>query len=300
MVTQGAATSPSYAYRLAMQEYDEQFNMDIIVQFYNSAGIIQSQLLTGKALGGTNGVEVIAQAAEQGAPIKIYQVAQAATDYVMIAKNDIQSLEDLEGRQVGIEGQYENAWVFTVLPMQQAGADPDQVNFRVIGFSSSRTQATLSGSVDATPLHIDQARRVLAERDDYHILATINDLLPNYTQTVWVTTDDLIQNRRQDLVNSVKAGLTANRELNNNFEVFEGLAGEYEYEIPEVMSARELYDFYVDAGLWLNNGGMTQDRFEFLWDLLENQLQLVDDMPPIEDVVDFSIAEDALADIGQA
>lgn len=300
LATQGSASTPSYAYRVLMEETGEEFDMEIIMKFFNSAGITQSQLLTGKALGGTNGLAVIAQAINEGAPIKIHQVAQAGTDYVMIAKESIQSVSDLEGATVGIEGQYENAWMFTVVPMQNEGADPSTVNFQVIGFSSSRTQAALSGNVEATPLHIEQAQQVIAERDDYHILATVNELIPQFTQTFWVTSDEAISNRRQDLVNTVKASLAANRELNNNFEAFQRMGEQYEYEYPESMSAEELYNFYVDQGLWPANGGMSQDRFDFMWDVLQNQLQLVDEMPPVEDVVDFSIVEDALSDLGEA
>lgn len=299
LATQGSASTPSYAYRVGMEDIDEEFDMEVIVKFFNSAGITQSQLLTNEALAGTNGLAVIAQAIEEGAPIKVFQVAQAGTDYVMVTKDDIQSISDLEGRTVGIEGQFENAWMFTVVPMTNEGADPDTVDFQVIGFSSSRTQAALSGNVEATPLHIEQARQVVEERDDYHILATINDLIPQFTQTFWVTSDEAIQNRREDLVNTVKTGLTTNRRLNSDFEFFQEIADDYQYEFPESMSERELYDFYVEEGLWPNNGGMTEERFDFMFDVLKNQLQLVDEVPPIEEVVDFSIVEDALSDIGE-
>jgi ABC-type nitrate/sulfonate/bicarbonate transport system substrate-binding protein len=297
LVTQGVANTPSYAYRLGMEDTDEQYGLDASVEFFTASGIIQSQLLTDEAIAGTNGVEVIAQAVEQGSPIRIYEVAQAAPDYVMVGKEDIGSISDLEGRTVGIEGRFENAWVFTVLPMRNAGADPETVNFEVIGFSSSRTQATLAGSVEATPLHIDQARRVLQERDDYQIVGTIAELLPNYTQTFWVTSEQVLQNRREELVNTVKTSVASNRRLREDFEYFQQIADSYQYEIPESLSARELWEFFVDNDVWLDNPGMSQERFDFMWELMQNDLQLSDDLPPVEDVVDFSIAEDAMADL---
>lgn len=299
-IGQGSVNTPSYAFRVGVEDYGEPYNLDLTFKMYSASGITETRLLSGNAQTADQTVTAVAKAISNNAGVVPFQVGQAQSDYVIVAKDSIQSIKDLEGTTIGIEGIYQNAWVFTVLPMKQAGADPDTVNFRTIGFSSARTQAMMKGAVDATPLHIDQANRVTGANDNMHILAPIYEVLPNHTQTLWMTTEDMIENRRQDVVNFCKASLSCNRDLNADFSNWNKYAEEYNYAIPDNMSKQELYDFYTNAGIWLNNGGMTEERLGFIWNLLQNEMGIVENLPPYEEVVDFSITKDALADIGEA
>lgn len=65
----------------------------------------------------------------------------------------------------------------------------------------------------------------------------------------------------------------------------------------DVVEAGRLED---EVETWLDDGGMTKERVNTNLDILVNDLQLLDERPKTKDVADFSIANKALKELGEA
>src|SRR5919106_193858 len=69
----------------------------------------------------------------------------------LIARKGIESIEDLRGKTFGVQSIGGGFWLSTMVALDALGLDPDKhkLNMRVIGDTTTVTQALISGNVDA-------------------------------------------------------------------------------------------------------------------------------------------------------
>jgi len=82
----------------------------------------------------------------------------------LIATKGIESIEDLRGKTFGVQSIGGGFWLSTMIALDGLGLDPDKykLNMRVIGDTSTVTQALISGNVDAAVIpysFADMAKR---------------------------------------------------------------------------------------------------------------------------------------------
>ena len=91
-------------------------------------------------------------AAIAGVPIRSVLANGSRTDMYLIGSKEIRSLEELRGKKVGTGGIGGLADVGTKRFLSAKGIDAKEVTFIVLGSSSVRMSAVLSGAVAAAPL----------------------------------------------------------------------------------------------------------------------------------------------------
>lgn len=185
--------------------------------------------------------------------------------YWLVANNDIQSFEDLKGKTIGTSGA-SGGMRLSVLKMLEAnGISEDEVSLVANG-SYQKAYATLtSGEVDATIIHNPYA--ALAEADNIgHPLGRAWDFIPDYYTGTIMASNDLIENRPEDLQRFITAYYKVHEQVKNEyFDEFVTWAAELMNTSEEVM--RKAIESEIDV--WLDYPVIPEDRLETTFEYLK-------------------------------
>jgi NitT/TauT family transport system substrate-binding protein len=102
----------------------------------------------------TNGADEMVLGTANGTGITAIGSHRAKMDYVMAGSEDINSVEDLEGKTVGVSGPAGFDALLTRLLLDKYGVDSESVNFVQIGNSGDRAAALIGGRVDAVTIFL--------------------------------------------------------------------------------------------------------------------------------------------------
>jgi NitT/TauT family transport system substrate-binding protein len=143
-------------------------------------------------------------AAIAGVPIRSVLANGSRTDMYLIGSKEIRSLEELRGKKVGTGGIGGLADVGTKRFLSAKGIDAKEVTFIVLGSSSVRMSAVLSGAVAAAPL--SPPHDYWAKKSGLKVLGYFGDAFPSYMGGVGIHLDSL-RNRPALIKGFVKASL---------------------------------------------------------------------------------------------
>ena len=137
-----------------------------------------------------------------------------ALPFLIAAKSEIETPQQLAGRSfaIGRLGSLDHTLSTKVL--QAAGVDTDSLSFVGIGQPNVRAQALAAGQVDATTISIGvwlslpdkEGLHILINQDDYYNAAPV-------VQKVNVVTDEVLQERRDEVVAVTRALIAAARDF---------------------------------------------------------------------------------------
>lgn len=133
-------------------------------------------------------------AAVAGMPIRAVFANGSRTEMYLIGAKDMQSLEDLRGKKVGIGGIGGLADVGTRRFLKAKGIDSRDVTFIVLGGSAVRMAAVTSGSVAAAPL--SPPRDYMARKAGLKVLGYLGEAFPSYMGGVGIHADTLRERPR--------------------------------------------------------------------------------------------------------
>jgi ABC-type nitrate/sulfonate/bicarbonate transport system substrate-binding protein len=99
-----------------------------------------------------------------GMKLTCFAAGNNAMPRELIARKGIESIEDLRGKTFGVQSIGGGFWLSTMVALDALGLDPDKhkLNMRVIGDTTTVTQALISGNVDAAVIpysFADMAKR---------------------------------------------------------------------------------------------------------------------------------------------
>jgi NitT/TauT family transport system substrate-binding protein len=143
-------------------------------------------------------------AAIAGMPIRSVFANGSRTDMYLVAASGIRSLEDLKGKKIATGGFGGLADVGARRFLQSKGVDTKEVTFLVMGTSSVRIAAVLSGAVAASP--VSPPHDYLARKAGLKVLGYFGDAFPSYMGGVGIQLDAL-DNRPAVVKGFVKASL---------------------------------------------------------------------------------------------
>ena len=128
-------------------------------------------------------------AAVAGMPIRSVLANGSRTDMYLIGSKEIRSLEELRGKKVATGGIGGLADVGARRFLTAKGIDPREVTFIVLGSSSVRMAAALSGAVAAAPL--SPPHDYWAKKAGLKVLGYFGDAFPSYMGGVGIHLDSL-------------------------------------------------------------------------------------------------------------
>ncbi|HEX6174896.1 MAG TPA: ABC transporter substrate-binding protein [Candidatus Binatia bacterium] len=220
--------------------------------FYQKEGLEVEIILIAGALGVRavlgNSVEFstasgsIVAAAARGVPVKLVSVITAKPTFDLISEPQIQTFQQLKGKQIGIStrgGTFEH---ITRLILERNGLDPDKdVTILALGRQDDLHLALKSGRISAAIY--SPPRSLMLYRDGFYKLAISGDYLPHYPIGGIGVTDDLIRKRRADIhafVTATLSGIDYYRQ--NRSEAIKFIASEL--KMSDLSLAGQMFDWH--------------------------------------------------------
>jgi NitT/TauT family transport system substrate-binding protein len=217
--------------------------------------------------------------------------------FLIATKSDIATPADLVGHSfaVGRIGSLDHSLSSKVLASE--GVDMDSLELVALGQPSVRAQALTAGQVDATTMSIGvwlsipdkSGLSVLIPQDAYYQAAPV-------VSKVNVVSSDVLANRRDDVMAVVRALVKISRDFAADPSAWAEAMASYSGNLTpqDMQMLAESFD-----GSWSINGGISRQELQYTQDWLY-QTEDFKDLAPValSDWVDFSVADDVLAELG--
>jgi NitT/TauT family transport system substrate-binding protein len=261
--------------------------------FYQKEGLEVEIILIAGALGVRavlgNSVEFstasgsILAAAARGVPVKLVSVITTKPTFDLISEPQIQTFQQLKGKQIGIStrgGTFEH---ITRLILEKNGLNPDKdVAILALGRQDDLHLALKSGRISAAIY--SPPRSLMLYRDGFHKLAFSGDYLPHYPIGGIGVTDDLIKKRRADIHAFVAASLSGmDYYRQNRSEAIKFIASEL--KMSDLTLAGQMFDWH--RTVLADEGRPSQAWIKGVLDFTRKSLELSSPIPA-DQVFDFS------------
>jgi len=231
----------------------------------------------------------LAEAADEG--VRVFVVNLQETDYLLVGQPQLQSLQDLSGKKVGIASAGGISDVLTRLVLRAEGVDENSVDWVTVGGTSARTAGLASGQIDAGPAHAADALAA-KEQNGLKVLWRNADTVDDYLQQGLVSTKDWLANNKDVAQIIVDEMIDASRwAAENKDEYIE--RSEADIEGPSDAVRSGAYDIFKEIGMFPVNGGMDADQLNNTAQV-EVDLGNIDSLPALETYTDTSFVEDYL------
>ena len=147
---------------------------------------VQALLANQADLAGQGTDELILGAAE-GADLVGFASTKDKMDYVMVVGADINSVQDLAGKTIGMSGPAGFDTLLARATVRQAGMNLEDVNFVQIGGSPDRAAALLTGRIDAAVVFIPDWNELALRTDEIKSLLYMTEVLPGAAKSLVFT-----------------------------------------------------------------------------------------------------------------
>jgi NitT/TauT family transport system substrate-binding protein len=197
------------------------------------------------------------------APLKIVSINAQATDYVVVAKNDIESVDDLEGKTIAVNTPGSAGDTIMKLSLDREGFDTSSPKYVVIGGTSARVAALQAGQVDATVAHVAEAEAAAAT-GQFHILFDCGPALGPYLQSGLIGSTKFMEANPELAQKVVDAQIEAERWAMTDKEGYVKLSQEYDKEMSDDVRDKS-YDKFVSLKFFGVDGGLDQSLVDDWW-----------------------------------
>jgi ABC-type nitrate/sulfonate/bicarbonate transport system substrate-binding protein len=275
----------------------EEYGLDPEWLFLSSGDKVVTALLAGQAdVCRASGFGQVLAAVSKGGTLKVVGGASILITQALFAKDPaIKTLKDLEGKNVGAGAPGALLHHMTVALLKKEGVDLSKVNFVSIGSSAQVFRAVVAGIVDAGASQID----VLEEGDQFgvHAIAEFWKALPDYPYQAAYSTQKIIDEKRDVLVRCMAAFGDLYKYLQEDDKSLDDWMKAYAKATGKEAGkgAKAAWQFTRDNKPY--NITMTAESVNYLQDLNIDQ-GIQTERIPMEKIIDFTIARDALKMIG--
>jgi NitT/TauT family transport system substrate-binding protein len=232
-------------------------------------------------------------AANAGARIKNIGAFAPKLDSHIGARKTIASLKDLEGKSFAISAIGDIAQIGPTLCIEQAGADPNKVQWVTVGSGSLRIQGLIAGAFQATAFNTVYVKRIQSY-DYLHILAEQSRILPEFIYT-WEVANAATLAKKELLTAFWIATARAVRWAQEHSDEAAKISQDFLPDEPKAEISFQL-DTYAKNRHWVVDGLLARNYWDYTTAALQRQ-KLIDRSPKYEDfvVTDFALAaRDAL------
>lgn len=213
--------------------------------------------------------------------------------YWLIAKDGIDSIADLKGKNVGTAAAAGGMKLSVLKMLESEGIGEDDVELVANGIYQGAYATFTSGEVDATIIHNPYAALAEAEGTG-HILGRAWDYIPDYYTGTLIASDRIINEEPEKLQRVITAYYKVHEEVKNEyFDEFIAWAAEKMNTDEEVM--RKAVESEIDV--WTDYPVIPVDRVNNTIDIL-HQYGWLDENVTAEGTYDNTFAEKAAEELG--
>lgn len=231
----------------------------------------------------------------KGSPAKIIYVNAPKFEASMVARENVPTMKDLKGKRIGIQQPGGFADILSRTVLRVAGIAPEDVNF--VSIATEDVPALVADQVDTGILHVEQEMLAQSKVPGIHAIARMWELRPDQLYQTNTVREATIAEKPDALKAFIKANIEATRMMyTDRDKVLPIIAKHTGY--PEEIVA-DAFDFMVENCIWDADIGLGEERVAYTADLMTKVGNIEEGKTPkFEDVVDGSLAEQALAELG--
>jgi NitT/TauT family transport system substrate-binding protein len=280
--------------------YFEREGVEVELVRVQQTPLALASILAGEGEMANVSVDGVLQLVAQGAaPLRAVTSPNKSLPFLIAARSDIATPADLAGRSFGVGriGSLDHSLSAKVLAGE--GVDMDTLEVVTLGQPSVRAQALAAGQVDATTMSIgvwlsipDRTElSVLIPQGAYYEAAPV-------VNKVNVVSADALASRRDEVVAVVRALVKISRDFAADPKGWVDAMAAYGGNLTpaDLQMLAESFD-----GSWSTNGGMSRQELQYTQDwLYETEDFKGVAQVELSDWVDFSVADDVLAELGTA
>jgi NitT/TauT family transport system substrate-binding protein len=266
-----------------------------------------STTLTQSALSGqvdVGGQSTIAQLLliDKGLPFKIFASYSVSDDFVIASRGDVKSLEQLKDPKtvvaVDSPGGAGQAVFDAMLKSAGAGFLSGDIPKKIVVESSGeRASALAGGDCDATVIHVVQANAIQKEKGDVNILAKLYGDVPNFMKEAYAARVDWLDENVETAAAITASLIQSSRDLLLDYSAFEKASNDLMEEPPAPADLKQLFGIIKDNDVYPSDGGITDDRIQFMIDLAKESGLIKTDLTP-DKVLDRRPLERAMELVG--
>jgi NitT/TauT family transport system substrate-binding protein len=169
--------------------------------------------------------------------------------YVLVAHPDIQSVQDLRGKTIGINRPGDLDERLNRAMVSFAGVQPDEVSYRSTGGQTERYQALLAGQIDAVT--VTPPLEVQARKDGLHVVFDLGQLPIPFTYSALHANSKTIR-ERPDLVRRFVAAMAESVQYVETHKAESERALARELKLEDAESLESAYTAYAER--FVNRG----------------------------------------------
>lgn len=179
--------------------------------------------------------------AAQGADMVAVGSPRSTLDYVLAASTEIESVDDLVGRTMGMSGPAGFDALLSRIALDRNDIATDDVEFVQIGGSGERAAALLTGRIDASTIILSDWMVLSNQTDEVHEVLTMSDVLDDFTKEALFAKRDYIDANPDVALAMACANLEANAWFHDDRDAWVDLAME---NVPTI-TEEELIDLHT-------------------------------------------------------
>jgi NitT/TauT family transport system substrate-binding protein len=246
-------------------------------------------------MAGTSADDVIAAAAQGGGITSVWGYAMPL-DTAIVADQSVKTAADLKGKKIAITdpGGFSDVQVRAVLAQAHVNAKDTQIIS--LPDRSAFLPSIVAGRIDAAPFHADDGFAAQAEDKNLHVIAAVYKSLPYWWYGSLAVTDKYKAANQATVAKVIKAMIQADR------WIYSHRAKTIAIGVKETQESRaavtKAYDFLKAAHEWTVNDGLEKGRVMTTM-RYEHKLKQIPKVPAYTDVVDLSIVNGVLKQLGR-
>ena len=229
---------------------------------------LQTEALLSDAVQFTSGNPLAALTAiQEGAPLALVG-ERSANDWIVVAQEDIQSCEDLAGKQVPYQSEASvSTYMLKTYVQETCGVEP---SYFILEGSANRAAAMVGGQIDATIVQVEDWLVATQDQETTaHILADIKSTLPELTTATYSVARPWLEENTELLSAFLAHLLVTNREANADLESLRQPALDY-LEGYDEAALDAVIEAYSGLGIFFEDGGLTEEKVAYSLDFFVN------------------------------
>ena len=276
--------------------------IDLEMQQSTGSPTSLAAVMSGKAQFASINMIVLANAAAEGIAAKLVVTGNFDTPGILLARPTLTSIQDLEGRLMGISAIGASEYNVPRGYLSKHGVDVDKIKWAPTGSEHNTVQALVSGRVDAAWMHIAESLSIFQRVPDIKVLvdsAAFSKETPS-TGGIVVVTDAYAKANPRVVAAFTEAVIEANRKLYQERSFFDQVV---EAWMPNVYSSEQKDILYKALSpSWGVNGGLMTSVLEGTldtWKTVVNPQKAVNPyFSRSADLMDTTFAQRALDQLG--
>ena len=305
VVLRVGSIAPRLAHLPSLVAADMLAEKGIVIQwvYFQSDGAVSTALAAGAIDMATNSPQRAEQLNEAGGDTRVFSTMWGTLDWLLIARDGIETLEDLPGNTFAISSPGSTTDLLTRELLAPRGLSPEDngITLAAIGGTGARAAALLAGSADVAWLGYDAAYTLLEENEGFHVLEdmSVGSEFPGYISQMWTADADYIAEHPDVILAITKAQIEANRWAQDG-DAFVARAQESIVAFIGNQTEEQIrwaHDRYVETGLFPVDGGVTPEAIQTTMELTF-KAGSIEKIPEYEEIADDSFQQQVLEEIG--